>query len=217
MKLLLKIRYYLEIIAVPAFIFLVIHMAGHGLTLFHEADHHHDEGFHLDHLWSAEFLFGLVFMFIFVGIWHLKFMKKLVPCSHDHCHHLSVWSHGAAILAFIFHFFPESAIRHDFMSSFEWTSVLSLAGGIAFFTHFLVDVIIMFLLSKYWKKTWQQGASFIIIVICWFASFWVGSHGGFHLPHWSEGMVMMVSAFLLAMFVHVPHKPVVECHSCDDC
>ena len=171
MKHLTLYRYYLEILAVPVFAFLVIHLSGHGLMLLadlehdhgshgahneevypdehhedeeghdghgdeeehqdeHEGEQHHDEdeheeshteevaggheshghgeGLSIEYLLSTEVLGGILALILFVWLWHLPGLKKLVPCSHDHCHHKTIWPHVAATVAFAFHWFPEA-------------------------------------------------------------------------------------------------------------
>ena len=95
MRIFFHIRYYLEIVSVPIFAFLIVHLAGHGSMLFLESDHdhgHHYEDAHhaseglLADIFTLEALIGVIFMVIFVLLWHTKVLRRFVPCSHDHCH-----------------------------------------------------------------------------------------------------------------------------------
>ncbi|NJP03983.1 hypothetical protein HC823_01845 [Candidatus Gracilibacteria bacterium] len=54
-----RIRYWLEIIALPAFVFLVIHLAGHGFMLLTEGKDHpgHEHAHEADHVSIGEVLF----------------------------------------------------------------------------------------------------------------------------------------------------------------
>lgn len=279
MKNLPQLRYYLEIISVPVFAWLIIHLSGHGLMLLkdhdhnhsthnehhvekqheektlkseaHEADHdeheqdkheaetlisqedsdhedehestiaptdEHDDHGHgelsLDYLLSTEVLGGLLALLFFTWLWHQKPLKTLVPCSHDHCHHKTVWPHVAATIAFVFHWFPESAVRHELLHDFDWHSLANLAGAIGFASHFLVDFIVMILLITFWPQWWQRLALGAVMVVAWGGSFWLGENGGLGLEGVAEPIVLLVSAFLLAMFVHKPHKPEPVCKTC---
>jgi len=173
-----QLRYYLEIISVPVFAFLVVHLAGHGMMLLKDSHHSHEHETHnenllnFDFLFSAEILGGILALLFFIWIWHLPVMKKFVPCSHDHCHHLHIWGHLAATGAFLFHFFPESVIRYEMLQDFNWHNLLNVIGGIGFFSHFLVDIIVMFLLASFWKKPWQKFLSFGFIVSIFCFLYW---------------------------------------------
>ena len=265
-------RYYLEILAVPVFAFLVIHLSGHALMLVadpehdhgshanhaeeihedehgddqHDDDHeekeheieedHHDEedehneyqeaaaGGHDDHghgeglsltyLLSTEVLGGVLALILFAWLWHLPALKKLVPCSHDHCHHKTVWPHVAATVAFAFHWFPEAQVRYELLHDFSSVNWLDIVAVIGFASHFIVDAIILVLLVSFWPQMWQKlGLGFVLAAV-WAASFWVGHNGGLHIEGAAEPLVLLVSAFLLAMFVHKPHKPEPACTSC---
>ena len=235
LKFLPRFRYYLELISVPVFAFLVLHLGGHGLMLLKDSEHDHSDhddhghGAHegesghaehgfsldLDFLLSTETLGGLLLLMAFVWCWHRPQLKKLVPCSHDHCHHKTAWPHLLASAAFVFHFFPESTIRHDIIQDLSLDSAISLAGAIGFLSHFFVDIIIMVLLSLFWEKSWQKLLSLGTIIAFWIWSFVIGASGGFHIEGMSEAVILILSAFLLAMFIHYPHKPVIEkCSTC---
>jgi len=221
-----KFRYYLEIISVPIFAWLVIHLAGHGMMLLkggehgHE-DHGHDEhaheaGINLEFFLSTEVLAGVVALLLFAWIWHRPLMKKLVPCSHDHCHHATIWPHILASVAFVFHFFPESKIRYELLHDFDWASIANIVGAIGFFSHFAVDLILMFMLSQFWAKRWQRWTSGVLMFATWVLAFRVGEKGGLPIEGIGEPIVLLISAFLLAMFVHMPEKPKLDCASCED-
>lgn len=219
-----KFRYYLEIISVPIFAWLVIHLAGHGAMLLKEGKHEHEEhghdehahevGLDLDFLLSTEVLAGLIALILFAWIWHRPAMKKLVPCSHDHCHHTAIWPHILASGAFVFHFFPESQIRYEILHDFDWSSVLNMVGAFGFLSHFAIDLILIFMLSQFWKKSWQRWTSGLLMLGVWALAFWVGERGGLHIEGIGEPIILIVSAFLLAMFVHKPEKPTLNCHDC---
>jgi|GEM_PF-1293852 len=272
-------RYYLEMLAVPVFAFLVIHLAGHALMLVadpehdhgshgshqeevHEEGEHHDEddenhkeehddhleaehedeqhedeshedheghaegaanghddhghgeGLSLEYFLSTEVLGGLLALILFAWLWHLPVLKKLVPCSHDHCHHKTVWPHVLATVAFAFHWFPEAQVRYELLSDFSQVNWLDIVAVIGFASHFLVDAIILILLVSFWPQLWQRLGLGILLAGVWATSFWVGHHGGFHLEGAAEPLVLLISAFLLTMFVHKPHKPEPACTSC---
>lgn len=218
MKNLPQIRYYLEIISVPVFAWLVVHLSGEALSMLPQIDahpvgyDHHELGW--GELLSIEFLGGLMALALFILLWHQPFLKKLVPCSHDHCHHKTIWPHLAATVAFVFHWFPESAVRYEVLSNFSIQDVTQMAAALGFASHFLVDILLVYLLSTFWPKFWQRLTSIGVMVVAWLGSFWLGEQGGLPLEGAAEPMVLLVSAFLLAMFVHKPHKPKQK-HSCE--
>ena len=249
MKKLTTLRYYLEIISVPVFAFLIIHLGGHGLMLLKDPDHHHgshenqlshegesaeehalheeesvnthhdahdDHGSLIDLILSAETLGGILLLLLFIWIWHRPMMKPLVPCAHDHCNHKTIWPHLFASFAFVFHFFPESSIRYELMKNFDFHHLLSLAEAIGFLSHFAVDVIIMVLLGLFWVEVWQRVLFYVIVISLWALSFYVGAQGGLHLEGLAQPLVLILSAFLLTMFIHKPHKPKPVCNSCTD-
>jgi hypothetical protein len=155
---------------------------------------------------SLETLSGIWLLAIFVWVWHRPKLKKLVPCSHDHCQHLAIWPHIFASMAFVFHFFPEAGIRQQLIANFQWGDFVTIAGLVGFLAHFFVDIVVIILLSSFWPEWWQKISSFTLLAGLWLLSFWVGT--SFHweeLPV-SEGVILLISAFLLAMFVHKPHK-----------
>jgi hypothetical protein len=223
MKNLMLYRYWLEMLAVPMFAFLVIHLSGHGLMLLSDSEHVHEGhdvetevSFGISSFLTVEVLGGILALIFFVWVWHRGFMKKFVPCSHDHCHHKTVWPHLLAALAFVFHFFPESEIRSEMMRDFDFHSLLSLSGLLGFFSHFLVDLIIAILLSSFWPKTWQKVSFFLALSACWILAFYWAESEIFHLEGLAEPVVLLLSAFLLSMFVHKPHKPKPVCTHCSD-
>lgn len=218
MNTLFKIRYYLEIIALPAFIYLVTHLSGHGLALLIEGHHEHGHGGHagehhgfLETFFTPEILSGILALILFVWLWHRPSLKKWVPCGHDHCHGELPVSHVLATIALCLHFFPEASIRHELMHHAEDT--MSVLGLIGFGTHFLVDIIVAIALSSYWKTTYAFWLSLIAIAGVWVLAFFSADFLVAQIPETAEGILFIVSAFLLAMFVHKPHKPV-ECKEC---
>ena len=80
-----NLRYYFEIISIPIFAYFVIHLVGHGFLSLQDV--HHTHAHHGDHatFFSPDFFAGVAGLVVFTAIWNLKFMKKFVPCSHDHC------------------------------------------------------------------------------------------------------------------------------------
>ncbi len=219
-KSLLTARYYLEIIALPAFIFLVVHLSGHGLMSLVEGDEHnhenthsheHHEGFCLhgiiDSIFTLEVLGGILLMILFVGIWNLSIFKKWVPCAHDHCHNKLKASHLFAIMAFCLHFFPEASIRYILLQNAIAGEITSIAGAIAFLAHFLVDIIVAILLSSYWSNKKEFTICLGFIITCWFIALWGGQHIAENIPASAEVVLFLTSAFLLSMFIHKPHKP----------
>jgi len=222
-----QFRYYLEILSVPIFAWLVIHLSGHGLMLLKGGDHDehgheeahdehgHEAGIDLEFLLSTEFLAGVLALILFAWIWHRPFMKKLVPCSHDKCHHTSIWPHLLASVAFVFHFFPESQIRYELLHDFDWSSILNIVGAFGFVSHFFIDLILILMLSQFWKEAWQRWVSGLSMLAVWALAFWVGERGGFHVEGLGEPIILIVSAFLLAMFIHKPEQPTPDCSDCD--
>ena len=271
MKHLSQLRFYLELISVPVFAWLVIHMSGHGLMLLkdphhshdhhaettyevhadenhteershedesHEEEHHGDEhkNTHDDHAkesytghdahdhgafiglnyWlSAEVLGGILALVFFVWLWHTQYLKPFVPCSHDRCTHKAIWPHLFATVAFVFHWFPESKLRHDLLAEFNAHRAEDIITALGFASHFLVDVIVLILLSSFWPKLWQKLFSGGLLLVFWALSVWVGKKGGLALSGISEPVILIFSAFLLAMFVHRPHRPEPECATCE--
>jgi len=208
MNTLFKIRYYLEIIALPAFVYLVAHLSGHGLTLLvsgdHEHNHHEETHSLIETIFSVEVLNGILALILFTWLWHRPNLKKWVPCNHDHCHGELPISHVLATVALCLHFFPEAAIRHELIDDYD--STLGLIGLVGFGAHFLVDIIVSVSLSSYWKTKKGFWISLGLITATWFAAFFFAESLLGHLPHSVEGILFVVSAFLLAMFIHKPHK-----------
>lgn len=209
-----KLRTALEWISLPLFAFLVVHMGGHGTFLLLEPGHDHGHGdpheaggAHelLETILTAETLMGILLMLVFVWLWHRPFLRNLVPCRHTQCVHktcpkTAIWPHLVATFAFVFHFFPEAHLRLEMLAHPE--ELLSLAGIIAFGAHFLVDIIVGGMLSLYWPKRWQQGASFVGIAGVWAIALY-SAQSNIELFH-SEGVLMLVGAFFLSMFIHWP-------------
>lgn len=230
MNRLLQLRYYLEMIALPAFIFLVVHLSGHGMMVFLEGGeqshghHEHHEGVHekgfglheiIESIFTVEILIGILWLLLFTWIWHRPMLKKWVPCSHDHCHHKLPLPHVFAIIALCLHFFPEAGVRHALLTEALGGSTLNIMGLIGFLSHFFVDVIVAIILSLYWKMVHARWISFLGIVCCWLVAFSIGEHIIEYLPETGESVLFLSSAFLLAMFVHKPHKPVIHCGDCE--
>lgn len=240
-----KARFCLEIIALPIFVYLVIHLSGHGLTLLIDEDHDHSHGVHesiemidedhegeheddesavhaeedshesevagnfIDSIFTVEVLSGILMLLLFAWIWNRPFMRKFVPCSHSltscKCEHSSDWPHILATSAFVLHLFPEAGVRHVLLDSLSTGQALTIVGAIAFIAHFLVDIIIALALSSYWNKKGFV-LSMVSIFTLWFAAFYFGEHITEFLPEVAEGVLFLVSGFLLAMFVHKPHR-----------
>ena len=204
-----KIRSVLEWISVPFFIFLVVHMGGHGVfSLAGGHDHAHDshDGHSpLEHffeiLLEGEVLAGILLLILFAWLWHRPTLAKLVPCRHSGCHHASPWPHMLATAAFVLHFFPEAYLRANSMESPE--SLISMAGLVAFGAHFIIDIIVAAALSLYWKNFGQKTLSFTLIVGFWILAYFLASRQ-VELFHF-EGIMSIIGAFLLSMFVHWPN------------
>jgi len=205
-----RFRFFLELLALPFFIFLVAHLAGHGSMLLFESEHTHGAS---ESFWSEETLFGILFLVIFTGIWHLRAFRKWVPCQHEHCHIESSRAHFFAILAFCLHFFPEAGVRHELFSEFSANDALSISAMIGFVSHFLVDVIVAILLVSYFASRTKTLLTFGGIVLAWILAFFVGARFSEVLPGSAESAIFLVSAFLLAMFIHLPHPPK-DCGKC---
>ncbi len=212
MKNLLNTRYYLEIVSVPIFIFLTLHLINIFLSSFgsfsHDHDHSHDNFFSIIvDFFSLQNLLAILILGLFVNVWHNPKMKNFVPCSHSVCTHKEKIGHFLASLAFIFHLFPESIIRYQIISDFQTGDFLIILASVGFLTHFLIDIIIVFLLSSFfWRKNFQKLVSFFIFFIFWLFSLWVGKNGGMNLGNSLEPVLFLISAFLLSMFIHKPHK-----------
>lgn len=127
-----------------------------------------------------------------------------------------MFGHILASFFFVFHFFPESAIRYEFLVGFDYSSILSVFGLIAFLSHFLIDLIIIYMISSYWKKTSQKIISAITMIIIYIFSYYIGKTGGLDLHFLGdiEIFIGLISAFALSMFIHIPEKPKKECGLC---
>ncbi len=201
-KILLKLRYYLEMIALPVFAYLVFHLAGHGTALL--------TGIH-----ELEIIAGGLFLIFFAWLWHRPQLKKWVPCSHDHCHSELPIPHILATVALCLHFFPESGVRHELLRGVLEGEAMYGLGYIGFAAHAFIDLIIVLVLSSYWKAWPGKIISFIVMISVWVMAFFTMEHVHTHSDGASlEGWIFLVSAFLLAMFVHKPHKPK-TCRSCE--
>lgn len=186
------LRYYLEIVALPIFIILVIHLSSEVVGL-----------------WG-----GLLLTALFVWTWRQPQFKKWVPCSHEHCHEKVIYSHLLAIFALCLHFFPEAVIRQTFVENLDIRSIFSVTGLIGFFAHFGVDIIVAFFISSYWKTKKAQIFSFLGIAGIWILAFFASVSVEQIIPEDLEAILLLLSAFLLAMFIHKPHKPKIQCGGC---
>ena len=204
------IRYILEIIAFPFFCYLVFHFGAHGseelLNSFPESQKF------LENFPAFNILLGVFFLGIFTWIWRQPKMKRWTPCAHEHCHEGTKYLHFFAITAFCLHFFPEAVIRHELINSTD--TIISLSAYIGFLTHFVIDVVTGIMLSAYWEKTYQKVISFGGMASIWLTAFFIQTDVFEFFPPQAEGIILIIGAFLLAMFVHLPHKPVVHCTGC---
>ena len=139
--------------------------------------------------------------------------KKWIPCRHEHCHIESSRAHYFAIAAFCIHFFPEAGVRHELFSEFSANAALSISAMIGFVSHFFVNIIVAILLVSYFSDKRKAFLTFGGIVFVWIVAFFVGIQFSEILPNTAESAIFLVSAFLLAMFVHVPHPPK-DCGKC---
>ena len=223
LKPLLQLRYWLEIVALPIFVFLVIHLAGEGFWSLLEGAHEHvslheEESFReslLEFFWSKEVLVGVLLCLLFIRLWRKTFLKKWVPCAHEHCHHeVNKVPHVLAILVLCVHFFPEAGIRYSLLTEVQGGGFLNVLGVIGFLAHFLVDIIVMIFLSLYWKSRASSVISFFMIFFCWVVALLIGDQVISFFPESIEGGILLVGAFFLAMFIHMPHKPIASCKAC---
>jgi len=203
-KILLRLRYYLEIVALPVFAYLVFHLAGHGVAS-------------LTHVHELEIVAGVLLLVLFTWLWHTPALQKWVPCSHDHCHTELPLSHVLAVIALCLHFFPEAGVRQELLHGAMEGEITSVLGYIGFAAHFLVDIIVMIVLSSYWKTGLGKIISFFFIVGMWLLAFYLAEEAGHAHEHGEAGYeawLFLISAFLLAMFIHKPHKPK-HCEGCE--
>jgi hypothetical protein len=204
---LIKIRYWLEMISSPVFAWLVIGMAGESLMIFlnnHFPDFINFPGKFLgiSSISIFETIGGFLILLIFISLWRISFLQKLVPCNHSHCHHSISWSHFLATTAFIFHFLPESILRAELLQNITWNSWSEIIILIGFVGHFLIDILVIILLSNGWNKFSQKIIFFSLMIISWlFIAF-----ANFDFSFQDNEFIMIISAFLLTMFVHLPHK-----------
>ncbi len=203
-------RYILEMIAFPFFLFLVFHFGAHGTGSFMKS--FESTKTILENFPAIKMIFGIFFLGLFTWIWHRPNFKRWIPCSHEQCKEGTQYLHALATLAFCLHFFPEAVIRHELFNSPD--VMISTAAYIGFFAHFIIDVVTGIMLSTYWKETYQKILSIIFIIGTWLTAFFLRTNIFDFFPHQLEGIVLILGAFLLAMFVHLPHKPVVKCGGC---
>lgn len=183
--------------------------------LLHE-DEHPFEISEIGHFfWNLEFTSGIFFLILFAWLWHQPSLRKWVPCTHEHCHSESQAAHILAIVAFCLHLFPEAGVRNALFDGAFGGEIIHALGWIAFAAHFLVDVIVILVLSSYFGTKKQFGLSLVVIAITWMVAFILGEQLTNNIPASAEAILFLVSAFLLAMFVHKPHRPVTECKTCD--
>ena len=214
---LLFVRYWLEIIVLPIFVFLVIHLAGEGFWRFFEIEPHDslEDHFVLTSLLNKELIVGLFLLLFFVVLWRKTFLKKWVPCAHEHCHHEeNKFSHVLAMVVLCVHFIPEAGIRYALLMNLYGDGVLNVLVGVGFVVHFFLDVIVMLFLSLHWKRRMYSVLSFLSLFMCWLLALYFGEMIMISISSAFEGVLLLVSAFLLAMFIHCPHKPVLDCRDC---
>lgn len=219
-----KIRYYFEIISLPLFIILALHLASDGVLKLIGGEHHHGHGdsfsspmgagllestIHhhestfLATLFSVENIIAVLLIIFFVWIWHSSHLKKWVPCSHTHCHKEQKSAHIFATIALCTHFFPEAELRQTLLLQ-QNINLISLISSVAFISHFIVDVMVALFLSLFWQKRWQVWLSIAAISSVWIATtLFANSHDGVYFGH---PVVLLLSSFLLAMFIHKPHS-----------
>jgi len=196
-----NIRYYLELIALPFFIYLIVHLGSHGYLIILGKDHQTLES----GLTIQSITIGIILLCLFVWSWQSPSLNKWIPCRHEGCTHTTKWPHILATIAFMLHFFPEAEIRHHLLEE-ATASIISTAGIIAFLAHFLVDIIVAIHLSQYWKKKWKVSMSFILILGTWIIAFLFGENSGIEFHGTTQGITYLISAFVLSMFVHLPHR-----------
>jgi len=231
---LLKFRYYLEFISLPAFIYLVIHLTSHGVELIrsdpkteeHSHPHHHyhyhayefnpdNHKSFLQKLITVEILIGIALLILFVWIWHRSALKKLVPCTHEHCHSEAQIPHILALTALCLHFFPEAIIRSALLDTTIRVGSIDFWVAAGFGAHFVVDVIVALIISLYWKNSWQFIASLLVISAVWVIAFIAAEQvKAIVLTPYTGGVLFVAGGFILSMFIHKPHKPVLSCDNC---
>jgi hypothetical protein len=122
-----------------------------------------------------------------------------------------------AILSFTIHFFPEAILREELISELSNNyskNVLTIASIIGFFAHFIVDIVTGIMLSFYWKGLYAQILSLSFISIVWIVALYTKINIFSIFPEKFEGIILIIGAFFLAMFVHLPHKPKSSCTKC---
>ncbi len=203
------LRSVLELITLIAFFYLVVHLNGHAILLLLDhghADHHHiTETVSIVSHWE-EWAWGIGISLLFIGIWQKTPLRHLIPCQHEHCHTEKPLSHLLAIGALCLHFFPEAGIRYSLLEtfSFQWESVLVLVG---FISHILVDILITFHLASYWNTLPKRILCVLFIGSIWGVAFFAHNWIDVIFSHTTEGLFLLISGFILSMFLHLPHKP----------
>ncbi|HIO91988.1 MAG TPA: hypothetical protein EYG68_03985 [Leucothrix mucor] len=215
-----KIRYYFEIVSLPLFIILALHLASNGVLKMMGGEHHHGhddsfsspmgslldhghESISLDTIFSVENIIAVVLLIFFVWIWHTSLLKKWVPCSHTLCHKEQKSAHIIATIALCAHFFPEAELRQALLLK-QNINLISSISSFAFISHFIVDVMVAIFLSLFWQKRWQVWLSITAISSVWIATtIFANSHEGVYFSH---AFILLLSSFLLAMFIHKPHS-----------
>lgn len=189
-----------------------------------EAEDSHDEEAHAEYtksmpkivsaFFTVEVLSGILLLILFSWLWHRPALRRWVPCTHEHCHTESHAAHLLAVIAFCVHLFPEAGVRSVLFEEAFGGEVLHAFAILAFVAHFLVDVLVVGMLASYFSGAGQKALSILLIVTVWLLTFFTGEHIMNFVPLVAEGILFLVSAFLLSMFVHFPHRPVVECTDC---
>jgi hypothetical protein len=199
-------------LAFPFFAYLVFHFSAHGSGKILEQLHITSDFFPI----PLKMVLGLIFLLLFTWIWRRPALKRWTPCAHEHCHEGTKYLHFFAIVSFCLHFFPEAVLRHEILSDLDWNNpeILPISALIGFSVHFVIDVVTGVMLSSYWQKISGKILSFVIISGVWGTAFFMNINIFDLFPLQAEGVILLLGAFLLAMFVHLPHKPVIKCSSC---
>ena len=213
-----NLRYYFEILSLPAFVILALHLASNGVLKIMGGEHHHGhddassmgsllehghQSISLETIFSVENIIAVVLLLFFVWIWHTNFLKKWVPCSHTLCHKEQKSAHIIATIALCAHFFPEAELRQALLLEQD-INLISLISSFVFISHFIVDVMVAIFLSLFWQKRWQVWLSLAAISSIWIATtIFANSHDG---VYFSNAFILLLSSFLLAMFIHKPHS-----------
>jgi len=208
-----KTRYFIEFISLPAFILLSTHLTSSALhKLMDIGKHNHLRITEHGHIFTIESAISVLVVAFFAWIWHQPKLKKFVPCNHEHCHGEQSVSHILAIIALCLHFFPEATVRQHMISNMN-NSLMEIIVAIGFSAHFMVDVLVAILISSFWQKKWQYVVSLITIVSVWIIAFLLAHKSLEYQYIFTNPLILLLSSFLLAMFIHKPHKTDTSC--CD--